>query len=1048
MSHTRYVILPFLWYILLWVSPPSSSSSSSLLASAHVCIHHHPRIQELVQQQPQQQPRDHTHSLLNREHTRRRQQQQQGGTDQQQAPPPPPLRIALSTLDFQNEDTTCLSEGAVVTRAVDKPRTVTCTAGHVLTPQKQAILVEKILPAATQRIGRALRLTPSVLETEGGLQRRLFIPGDARAMCQRSGHTVPSSHVETETDDDDDDTAAAAGEEEENNGGSGIPDADFVLYVSASPTEGGTLAWALACGASSANRNTRYVAGAANFGPQHISWTAVPAATTTTNPPSSSYTEFDIFSNQHQIDTATHEMIHALGFTPSQLRRVSQTITSSSPGSSSSNSNSGYGGLRGKPSVTIVTSPHVVREFQAYYGCTTTNTNNNGGGIPPQITLLGPELEDEGGEFSGGSHWDRRIAFEELLTASTGNKLSRLTLAFFDDTGFYSVNYSAAEYTSFGRGAGCSFVTDRCDTPEGGRDTWWCFGDEDDDDDGAAGAATRVVDMTTVVVEKDRMNENDADAQGISEDGMVIIPDDRSTRSAATADDVWDALKSFQPDGVVGGGSRCTPDYRGAGVCSLRRHPKPLPSHFQYFPSDPAKGGATYTDKCPVVKAYANRQCNDPTYTATEDDEALGYSYGLHSRCWNTEGVRRNGLFLFSSSSSGGNNGGRCFDTLCVGDVHKFFAATGTDSSNTETAFPMFRVGGEGPWIPCKPEHAGTTIDIADFTELHVGKVRCPADVGSFCRTVGPSIPWYASLADVPVVPHAQTTSSATIVTKLVYDGRCWADALGLRRPQQQQQQEQQENADGSSPTSSATGGDGQGNGKNTRANGNIAIQNAIRADIAEYFNFQTKDVTMRNIRTLSDESSSSSSSSSNDKNNNRDGFLAVELGLLTFRTTPQTVQEKLEKHINADLNRWSPRTQDAYTKFAIASNCDKDDGSSSSSSGSRTRRTLVSVETDFNRAFCSEPLHTGEDYCLFVIVGAVWFVILIICSICCACLCCIRQQHAKKKQKQQQQQQQQRPVPVPVPVVVMTTKDNNNNENNIKNDSHGNVLSGPPTQL
>ena len=49
------------------------------------------------------------------------------------------------------------------------------------------------------------------------------------------------------------------------------------------------------------------------------------------------------------------------------------------------------------------------------------------------------ELENEGPSMSKGSHWERRLVYNELMTASITEepKLSELTFALFEDSGWY-----------------------------------------------------------------------------------------------------------------------------------------------------------------------------------------------------------------------------------------------------------------------------------------------------------------------------------------------------------------------------------------------------------------------------------------------------------------------------------------------------------------------------------------------------------------------------------------------------------------------------------
>lgn len=73
------------------------------------------------------------------------------------------------------------------------------------------------------------------------------------------------------------------------------------------------------------------------------------------------------------------------------------------------------------------------------------------------------ELEDGGGSGTTGSHWKIRNAQDELMAgvASVGY-YTALTMAAFEDLGFYKADYSKAETMQWGRNAGCDFLSGKC----------------------------------------------------------------------------------------------------------------------------------------------------------------------------------------------------------------------------------------------------------------------------------------------------------------------------------------------------------------------------------------------------------------------------------------------------------------------------------------------------------------------------------------------------------------------------------------------------------
>lgn len=78
--------------------------------------------------------------------------------------------------------------------------------------------------------------------------------------------------------------------------------------------------------------------------------------------------------------------------------------------------------------------------------------------------LDGAELENQGGEGTALTHWEKRVFENEAMTGThTQNPVySRVTLALMEDTGWYKANYSIAESLHWGRDLGCQFAMKSC----------------------------------------------------------------------------------------------------------------------------------------------------------------------------------------------------------------------------------------------------------------------------------------------------------------------------------------------------------------------------------------------------------------------------------------------------------------------------------------------------------------------------------------------------------------------------------------------------------
>jgi hypothetical protein len=194
--------------------------------------------------------------------------------------------------------------------------------------------------------------------------------------------------------------------------------------VTAQPeADPGIVAWATTCAIAPGYGN-RPVAGQVNFNPAGIS----------TSPSAKAAT----------ISTVLHEMVHILGFSntlfkffvdkdglPMNLSQIIQSVT-----------------LRGVTTNVFIAEP-VLSRIRNFIGCP---------------TYPGLELENQGGSGSKGSHWERRILLNELMTSSiTDNPaFSEFTMGLLEASGWYMTDYSYADKLTFGRNLGCDFVEKPC----------------------------------------------------------------------------------------------------------------------------------------------------------------------------------------------------------------------------------------------------------------------------------------------------------------------------------------------------------------------------------------------------------------------------------------------------------------------------------------------------------------------------------------------------------------------------------------------------------
>ncbi|VDM39535.1 unnamed protein product [Toxocara canis] len=237
--------------------------------------------------------------------------------------------------------------------------------------------------------------------------------------------------------------------------GPGVAETDFLLYVSAVLTErcknADTVAYAAHC-QQEADLD-RPIAGHVNLCPNALS----------TQP----------HDQEVLLSTVKHEILHALGFSAglyaffrdddgnprTKRNRYNKPV--------SLNRERGYYDWDSSTVKTIIrddwwtadglishtihvmVTPRVQREAKAHFDC---------------AELEGAELENQGGDGTALTHWEKRLFENEAMTGThTQNPVySRLTLALLEDSGWYRADYSVAENLHWGKGLGCEFAKKSC----------------------------------------------------------------------------------------------------------------------------------------------------------------------------------------------------------------------------------------------------------------------------------------------------------------------------------------------------------------------------------------------------------------------------------------------------------------------------------------------------------------------------------------------------------------------------------------------------------
>lgn len=98
---------------------------------------------------------------------------------------------------------------------------------------------------------------------------------------------------------------------------------------------------------------------------------------------------------------------------------------------------------------TQLITPKLLQVARNYYGC------NN---------MTGVELENQGGDGTAGSHWESRTMLGDYMIGQSyeENVISDMTLALYEDSGWYKPNYYTGGLFRYGKNQGCGFLNTKC----------------------------------------------------------------------------------------------------------------------------------------------------------------------------------------------------------------------------------------------------------------------------------------------------------------------------------------------------------------------------------------------------------------------------------------------------------------------------------------------------------------------------------------------------------------------------------------------------------
>jgi hypothetical protein len=154
---------------------------------------------------------------------------------------------------------------------------------------------------------------------------------------------------------------------------------------------------------------------------------------------------YDGFSYEDLLSTTIHEMAHALGFN----NDLFEYFINEDGEKYGEDEVAAYFEENGEVKVKVVT-PTVLDKAREAFGCDDLN---------------GVELELQGGEGTELSHWDKRVLYNDFMSPDAGIDdvvYSDITLALFEDSGWYTANYEYTQSITWGYKMGCDLLEETC----------------------------------------------------------------------------------------------------------------------------------------------------------------------------------------------------------------------------------------------------------------------------------------------------------------------------------------------------------------------------------------------------------------------------------------------------------------------------------------------------------------------------------------------------------------------------------------------------------
>ncbi|XP_072031123.1 ciliated left-right organizer metallopeptidase-like [Amphiura filiformis] len=215
--------------------------------------------------------------------------------------------------------------------------------------------------------------------------------------------------------------------------GSGLPNTDTVIYMKKQHTQRcadrpDIVAYALYCKQDVMGRP---IAGVVNFCPNYL--------------------KDQTYDEDRFIVLTVHEIFHVLGFSRSLFDQFRECASTDCPVRTLLTTFDAQGQYR-------LITPAVREKTRQQFGCS-------------DVEYTGGPLENQVAGDTYSSHWESRFMSGSIMAPTISKPhhtfLDKMTLAVFEDSGWYKVNYELAEVLPWGDNQGCTFgLKDTCQVEE------------------------------------------------------------------------------------------------------------------------------------------------------------------------------------------------------------------------------------------------------------------------------------------------------------------------------------------------------------------------------------------------------------------------------------------------------------------------------------------------------------------------------------------------------------------------------------------------------